>query len=106
MLTVPGLVSVYVVEQVPEESVLVELLKWPVLLFVLQVTVPAGLDPVTWAVHVIGEFAAPGLGEQTTEVEDFVGVSVNVMETVTPVPFTVTLPLFGEAVKPEGPVTE
>jgi len=106
MVTVPGLVSVYVVEQVPDESVLVELLKWPVLLFVFQVTVPVGLEPVTVAVHVIDEFATPGFGEQTTEVEDFAGAVVNVMETITPVPFTVTLPPFGEAVKPEGPVTE
>jgi hypothetical protein len=42
MFTVPGLVSVYVVEQVPDEMVQTDWLKLPVLLFVPQVTVPVG----------------------------------------------------------------
>jgi hypothetical protein len=45
-------------------------LKLPVLLFVLQVTVPIGLDPETVAVQVTGEPATAGLGEQETDTLD------------------------------------
>jgi hypothetical protein len=70
MVTVPGLVSVYVVEQLPDDRAQVEELKLPVvLLLVLQVTVPVGLEPDTVAVHVTDEPTETGLGEQTTDVE-------------------------------------
>jgi len=59
-----------VVEQVPEESVPVEELNDPVLLLVLQYTVPVGLDPETVAVQVTEEPAEATLGEQTTTVEE------------------------------------
>jgi hypothetical protein len=44
-------------------------LKLPVLLLVLHVIVPVGLDPDTFAVHVTGEPTEAGFGEQTIEVE-------------------------------------
>jgi hypothetical protein len=95
-----------VVEQVPLERVEIAGLNEPVVLLVLHVTLPVGLEPVTVAVHVIGEFTGPGLGEQTIEVEERVSVDANAMETFTLVPLTRTLPLAGEAAKPVGPVTE
>jgi hypothetical protein len=69
MVKVPGLVSVYVVEQLPDDSVQMFWLKVPVLLLVLQVTVPVGLDPDTVAVQVTGELTATGLGEQKMDVK-------------------------------------
>jgi hypothetical protein len=66
MDTVPALVSEYIVEDVPEvKDVCVEL-KLPVLLLVLQVIVPVGLDPDTVAVQVTGEPIETGLGEHVT----------------------------------------
>jgi hypothetical protein len=47
-----------------------EELNLPVLLLVLQVTVPVGLEPETAAVQVAGIPVETGLGEQATEVED------------------------------------
>ena len=94
------------VEHVPLERVEIVELKEPVLLLVLHVTLPVGSEPVTVAMQVIDELTGPGLGEQTMEVEDFESVGANVMETFTSVPFTRTLPLAGEAVKPVGPVIE
>ena len=69
MVTFPTLESVYVVEQVPLEMTQTDLLKLPVLLLVLQVTAPVGLDPDTFAVQVTKEPAEERFGEQTTEVE-------------------------------------
>ena len=70
MLTVPGLVSVYVVEQLPRHRLQSNWLKQPVLLSVLQLTIPVGLDPDTVAEQVTGEPTETGLGEQTTDVKD------------------------------------
>jgi hypothetical protein len=57
-------VSEYVVEELPEESVPTDWPKPPVLLLVLQVTVPVGLDPDTVAVHVTAEPTETGLTEK------------------------------------------
>jgi hypothetical protein len=54
----------YVVELVPEDTVEIEGLKKPVLLFELQLTVPVGYDPPMKAVQVTGELTEAGLGEQ------------------------------------------
>jgi hypothetical protein len=70
IFTIPGLVSVYVVEQVPDESVQMDRLNEPVLLFVVQVTVPVGLDPVTVAVQLKAEPTAADVGEVTTKVKE------------------------------------
>jgi hypothetical protein len=69
MVTEPALVSVYVVEQLPEERVQTDWLKLPVLLLVLQETVPVGLEPDTVAVQVTGEPTETGLGEHCTDVD-------------------------------------
>jgi hypothetical protein len=61
---------VYVVEQFPEDNVQTDWLKEPVLLLVLQVTLPVGPDPNTVVMQVTGEPTGTGLGEQTTEVDD------------------------------------
>jgi hypothetical protein len=73
MAATPALESVYTVEQVPFEREQTDWLKLPVLLLVLQVTVPAGVFPDTMAVHTIGEPMETGLGVHTTNVEDGVG---------------------------------
>lgn len=73
MLTVPGLVSLYMVEQVPDDSVQIDGLNEPVLLFVLQVTVPVGFDPVTVAVQLTAEPTAVEVGEVTTNVKERAG---------------------------------
>jgi hypothetical protein len=74
MVTLPGLVSVYVVEQLPEERVQVEELNLPVLLLVVQVTVPVGLDPDTVVVQVTDELMGAGLGEQMTDTDEVCGL--------------------------------
>jgi hypothetical protein len=70
ILTVPALLSVYVVEQVPDDSVQMDGLNEPVLLFVVQVTVPVGFDPVTVAVQLTAEPTAVEVGEMTTDVKE------------------------------------
>lgn len=55
--------------QIPEKSWLTTGLKKPVVLLVLHVTLPVGLEPDTVAVQLIGEMADAGLGEQKTAVE-------------------------------------
>lgn len=64
----PALVSVYVVDEVPEFSGVVVELKLPVLLLDVHVIVPVGLEPDTVAVQVIGESVSAGFGEQETDV--------------------------------------
>lgn len=54
MVTEPVRLSVYVVEQVPLERVQMGWLKLPVVLLVLQITLPVGLEPDTVAVQVTG----------------------------------------------------
>ncbi len=66
----PVKLSVYVVEQVPFDRLQTDWLKKPVLLLVLQVTVPVGLNPETVAVQVTGEPLETGFGEQKTDVRD------------------------------------
>jgi hypothetical protein len=58
------------VEQVPLDRVQTDWLKLPVLLLVLQVTVPVGLDPETVTVHVTDEPTWAGFGEHVTDIED------------------------------------
>ena len=67
---VPALVSMYVVEQFPENMVLTTGLKLPVLLFVLQITVPVGLEPNTAAVQVTGKSIGTGFTENFVDMED------------------------------------
>jgi hypothetical protein len=67
--TVSLLVSVYVVEQLPEESSQTDWLKLPVPLVVLQVTLPVGLDPDTIAVQTTDEEPETMLDEHRTEAE-------------------------------------
>jgi hypothetical protein len=59
-----------VVEQVPEDKVQTDWLKLPVLLLVLQATVPVGSDPDAVALHVTDEFAETDVGEQATDVDE------------------------------------
>jgi hypothetical protein len=70
IVTVPDLVSEYLVEQLPLDKVQASWLKLPLLLLVPQVIVPVELDPETKAVHMVGEPTETGLGEQITEVEE------------------------------------
>jgi hypothetical protein len=71
MVTEPALLSVYVVEQLPDDKLHTDWMKEPVMLLVLQVTVPVGLDPDTVALQVTDEPTETGLGEQETDVEDW-----------------------------------
>jgi hypothetical protein len=50
--------------------VLTELLKEPVVLLEVQVTVPVGLKPETVAMHVADPVMCRGFGSQDTDVED------------------------------------
>jgi hypothetical protein len=71
-LTIPRLVSVNIVEEFPEITDVKIELNIPVLLVVVQFTVPVGLDPYTAAVQVTAEPAKAGLGEQETKTVDCV----------------------------------
>lgn len=53
-------------DEFPDGRVQVGGLKEPMLLFEVQVTVPVALRLDTVAVHVTGELATTGLGEQET----------------------------------------
>ena len=66
--TEPEVFSVYVVEQLPLDSVQTDWLKEPAMLLVLQVTVPVGVNPDTVAVQLTGQPTETRSGEQETNV--------------------------------------